>query len=293
MKNSMSILFFKSLLILLPLLWGCEQEKGETLPYNPNDTIVTSDEQPMLYGKWEKIDLLSDEFDGSTLDVTKWLNDHPYWTGRMPSQFNKDNVSVGGGYLKINTTLADPAHEGSSTKHWIWTGCVTSKSEMCYYGYYEARLKACNLSMSNAFWLQSQKDIIEIDVTESIGNSKLVPKDSKTMNINTHDTRNGGWENDIETRIQVELPDGKKSSDDFFVYGVLWEPTRIVFYLNNKKVGEVNPKLFDKKMFLFFDVEAFAWQGFPSVADLQNGMLDKTMYVDYVRSYKRTDIAYD
>jgi beta-glucanase (GH16 family) len=289
----MNIVLVKSLFLLSPFFWGCDRDNSETLPYIPNDTIVTSDEQPMLYGKWEKIEELSDEFDGSQLDADKWLNHHPYWTGRIPSQFNKENVSVSDGSLKIKTTLAEAAHEGSSTKHWIWTGCVTSKSEMCYYGYYEARLKACNLSMSNAFWLQSQKNIIEIDVTEAIGNSKLIPNDSKTMNINTHDTRNGGWENDIETRIQVELPDGKKSSDDFFIYGVLWEPTRIVFYLNNKKVGEINPKRFDKKMFLFFDVETFAWQGFPSVSDFQNEMLDKTMYVDYVRSYKRTDITYD
>ncbi len=239
-------------------------------------------------GDWEMIEELSDEFNGTSLDRTKWNNYHPYWSGRTPSQFQQENVQVKDGYLCLETSLADASLEGNEKKNWINTACVTSVKENCGYGYYEARVKACNLSMSNAFWFQSKNPTIEIDVTESIGNSKKTD-DSYSMNMNTHDIRDGGWDNDITTPYHVNFPNGKKSSEEFFVYGVRWDTKVVEFYLDGKKVHEVAKDDFDQEMYMFFDIEAFTWQGLPTVEDLEMPYEQRTMYVDYVRAYRPKD----
>lgn len=53
---------------------------------------------------WQRINSLSDEFNGDSLDPNKWINYHPYWNGRPPSKFKQENVSVGGGNLQLKST---------------------------------------------------------------------------------------------------------------------------------------------------------------------------------------------
>ena len=43
----------------------------------------------------------SDEFNGTALDATKWLDHHPTWKGRVPGLFMPSQVSVKDGYLQI------------------------------------------------------------------------------------------------------------------------------------------------------------------------------------------------
>ncbi len=60
-------------------------------------------------GGWVLNEAVSDEFNGTSLDLDKWnnlgLNGNYYgeWKGRAPSQFNPANVSVGDGFLTLTS----------------------------------------------------------------------------------------------------------------------------------------------------------------------------------------------
>ena len=43
---------------------------------------------------WVPVSELTDEFEGSELDDSKWLNYHPYWAGREPSGHSSDSTSM-------------------------------------------------------------------------------------------------------------------------------------------------------------------------------------------------------
>lgn len=56
-------------------------------------------------GNWVANPALSDEFNGTSLDTTKWLPAMPqsYWLGRTPSEYDPANVSVSNGVLDLRT----------------------------------------------------------------------------------------------------------------------------------------------------------------------------------------------
>ena len=68
---------------------------------------------------WVQVEKHSDEFNGSSLDGNKWMNYHPYWNGRPPSQYNRENVSVEDGNLLLRSTVANANQQGN----WVWAAC--------------------------------------------------------------------------------------------------------------------------------------------------------------------------
>ena len=70
-----------------------------------------------------------------TLDMTKWTNTHPYWTGRAPSQFFTTNVLVANGKLILRqhslvTNLSQVANPNSNI--WIGSACVSLQNSAGY-----------------------------------------------------------------------------------------------------------------------------------------------------------------
>jgi len=45
--------------------------------------------------KWEKIDAVSDEFNGSSLNGNKWAINDPQWEGRKPARFESSSIYMG------------------------------------------------------------------------------------------------------------------------------------------------------------------------------------------------------
>lgn len=234
---------------------------------------------------WKAIPEFSDEFDGPKLDAAKWLPYQPYWKGREPSQFEPQNVVVRGGRVDLRST---PAVESlTEVKNpekdiWVHSACVSSKKPMALYGYYEARIKASRLPMTSSFWFQGKYS--EIDVVEQLGASVTHPESGRNMAMNTHYFRDG-WNNDRATPTGWKMPTG--AAEEFHIYGVWWKNKDTVwFYHNGEKVAEVKPGgPFLEPMYLFFDTEVFAWEGFPTLESLRDAKKN-TMSVDWVRSWK-------
>ena len=115
---------------------------------------------------WGQVFEFSDEFNGGSLDSSKWRDYHPYWSGR-DSTFEPSNVSVSGGYLRLVSSLYPGSTEVNANT--VTAACVSSKNRNCDYGYYETRMMSSNLSMTSSFWFQGR--FSEIYVLDSIGNA--------------------------------------------------------------------------------------------------------------------------
>ncbi|KST67691.1 family 16 glycosylhydrolase [Mastigocoleus testarum] len=236
---------------------------------------------------WQGIDSLSDEFNGNSLDPNKWINYHPYWNGRPPSKFKRENVSVGGGNLRLKSTsrINSLSQVRNPEKDiWVDSAAVASKDPSASYGYYEARIKASQLSMTSAFWFQAPRSG-EIDVQENIGASTKHPNWlNNLMRMNSH-TWKGSWDNNLNTPKQYRMPYG--AAEDYHVYGVWWKDARTLwFYHNGKKVAEVQTGgPFYDPQYMFFDTEVFTFDGLPTISSLKDDTKN-TMLVDWVRSYE-------
>jgi Ricin-type beta-trefoil lectin domain-like/Secretion system C-terminal sorting domain/Glycosyl hydrolases family 16 len=227
--------------------------------------------------KWVAVPELNDEFNGNSLDFSKWLDYHPYWSGRN-SVFTKANVSVTGGNLKLflnkpgNTALA---------------ACVTSKNKSMKKGMYsEARVKCPSLSATGAFWFQGNYS--EIDVIENFGQptGNGMYNNRYNMKTNLHYFPNG-WPNDQKT--QYDYVGVNPAVDDaYHTYGIWWKDSRtIIFYLNGREIHTSIAKGdFNEDMYMFFDMEIFDWGiGFPTEASLDNPAKN-AQYVDWVHTYR-------
>lgn len=230
--------------------------------------------QPPIGHTWAPIPELTDEFNGTSLDATKWLPYQPYWSGR-DSTFDTNNVYLTNGTLCLRstaTTLSD-----------IRAACVTSITKQAVMGcYYEASIKTSRLSMTSSFWFQGNYS--EIDVVEELGASVSNSWKNGYMFMNTHYFPNG-WSSDSTTPCQWLMPTTCDSG--FHTYGCWWKDTRnITFYHNDNPVQDITTAGdFNENMYLFFDTEVFSWEGWPTLVSLQDASLN-TMYVDWVRSWQ-------
>lgn len=94
---------------------------------------------PTVDTHWELNTIKSDEFNSTTLDITKWDALDPWngigfnWGGGQ--WFRPNNVSVDGNNLQLKVEEINPTHP----KH--WSGGVQSKNPNYSYGYFEIRAK--------------------------------------------------------------------------------------------------------------------------------------------------------
>ncbi|MGA2501082.1 MAG: family 16 glycosylhydrolase [Tepidisphaeraceae bacterium] len=235
--------------------------------------------------RWEKVEALSDEFEGKALDLQKWMPKQPYWKGRAPSEFAPANVSVRDGMLELRSTAT--VQRMSDVKNpekdiWVKAACVASSKPIASYGYYETRMRASKLSMTSSFWFQGKYS--EIDVVEQVGASLKNPGHGRLMLMNTHFFADG-WKKDLATPKQWKMPSG--SADDFHVYGVWWKDRETTwFYHDGEKVAELKTGgEFAEPMYMFFDTEVFLWEGLPTLESLGNPEKN-AMRVDWVRAWR-------
>lgn len=269
-------------------------------------------EAPKGY-KWEYVDNMSDEFNGSSLDTSKWLDYIPTWKGRPPAKFLKDNVSVSDGNLKLKTSTYSADNEG-----FTMGGAAVSGKHGAVYGYYEARLKTSKTKMSTTFWLHSdehdrvgpacnESHSIEIDILEAIGGwPQKVWTD--VMHSNTHykgrELVDGKCKGADYISQGVKHDTGTNLSDGYHTYAAWWvTPNKVKFYFDNQLTGTVeldNPvdkAPFNSEMSLRMVVETYYWQQklikqvegddepYPTNTELDDASIN-TAYYDYVRSYK-------
>ncbi len=266
---------------------------------------------PKPFGKkWVKIENMSDEFNGSSLDNSKWDNQFSEWKGRAPALFSVNAVSVGGGNLKIVADDNLTQQEINQNPGFTHQGGLVRSRNKTTYGYFETRMKANRTALSSTFWLINQRNdlpntscdfrVTELDVTENVGidaypnlpNRGWVDQITRTINSNTHSRKapNGCGVNIDQQGAQT--PIGEEAWRDYHVYGVWWKSaTELIFFLDGQEAHRITPpEDFDLQMYLRMVVESYDWNKPRAGFDNMNLSLDqRTTYYAWTRSWKLED----
>lgn len=195
----------------------------------------------------------SDEFDGDSLDETKWNYRLNFWGYRSPT-WTTEGVVVSDGTLKINRirkgddfysahlqtgglTFDNPRDETSKV---FWPfGKKDQAKFMHRYGYYECRCKLPkNDGWHAAFWLQapgigSHPDPavagVECDIME---NYRQYKDGSIVCGCGW-----GGYGNEGRWFGHFQFP-FEETADGWHTYGVDWSPQGYIFYADGQLVGK-------------------------------------------------------
>lgn len=257
--------------------------------------------------KWVKIEQLSDEFDGKTLNKAKWLSDpeaHPDfgWIGRPPALFEEKAVTVKDGYLAIEVGKLPAAFVSNKyakpVTYDYYGGIIRATQSISFGNYFEARFKMSKTEMGGGFWLMSRGTCgkkHEIDITESVGHISPLAEEwgkkwDKIMHSNTIHRETAC---NKATRSQDMMLPEVKNSDTFYTYGCWWKsPTELLFYLDGKYVYTLTPPVdFDQELFLHFSIESYDWNPIPKDGGKVSSanQEERTALIDYIRSYKLVD----
>ncbi len=284
-----------------------------SITFGQNQPTFNAGQDPKPQGKkWEKIENLSDEFNGSALNTNKWAVNFQFWKGRAPGLFTTDAVSLAGGEMRITVDFLTQAEKNANPGFEYQGGLVRSVQDTKY-GYYECRVKGNKTFMSTTFWLINQRNeltgcdkrVTELDITETVGivtpNAPgWVTGFDEKMNSNTH-SRDIPSGCNFPTGSKGNKADlGEKSWQGYHTYGVWWKnATEVLFYLDGQFVGQVTPAAnFDIDMYLRFVVESYDWNPDngntnPATGLRWDGVNDnfanRTSYYDWVRSWRLVD----
>jgi beta-glucanase (GH16 family) len=190
--------------------------------------------------------IFEDNFDGTSLNTSKWLSQLPWTRDYKGDAYMRDeNVTVNNGLLTIT------AKAESYSGHSFTSGAIsTGYSKFRYkYGYAEARLKlpGARGSWSN-FWMLTdgwppEFDVVEypLDSVSGSNNQRYryftnIHYGTSSSNMGTH------WTSDL--------------SGGFHTYALDWRPWYVAYYLDNSYVRSLNdfqPSNDFGSMYMIFD----------------------------------------
>ena len=228
----------------------------------------------------------SDEFDGTSLDTSKWS----IFTGAYHQATNTASaLSVANGELTMQVYTSGGTHFAS------WIG--TDGHFQSAYGYWEARIRM-NSSPGewNAFWIQSPTinntgnnpaaNGAEIDVVEHRR------QDSSNNDLRTNDSINVHWDGygsaakSVGTNVTIG---GSSLQGNWHTYAVGWTPTTYYFYCDDQLVYSTSSGVSQISEFIYLSmiVDGASWAGpIPSGGYGDQGTSTTSMEVDYVRFYQ-------
>jgi beta-glucanase (GH16 family) len=236
----------------------------------------------------------SDEFDGSSIDTSKWNfeidgkgggnGEEEYYTDKP------ENAHIEDGHLLI-TAIKDGTDADGRT-HRFTSARMTTKDKFSWkYGRFEARIKMpTGRGVWPAFWLMPQDSAYggwarsgELDIVEEVGD-----KPGTAFGTIHYGDK---WPGNVHTGDKYILPSGNLS-DDFHVYAVEWEEGVIRWYIDGNlyqtqtkwnTTAAPFPAPFDQKFFIILNFAVGgAWPGPPS----PDTPFPQSMDVDYVRVYQ-------
>lgn len=250
--------------------------------------------------KWVPVEELSDEFDGHSLDHSKW-QDEPIgndwvWDGRAPALFKAENVRVEEGELRVTVgKLETPVvRRGKSFTH---QGAIVRSLIPGQKGwYFECRMKANATVMSSTFWLMTKYDCerkLELDIQECVGRTtELTEEWGKEWDEIYHSNaiHRKTECNPEKLQLQGSVKTDVKNHQRYFVYGAWWKSSsEIQFFLDGKYMYSINPKVrWDMPAFIQMAIETYSWNPIPADGGLvESGTKDeRTTRYDWVRVWK-------
>ncbi len=268
----MSVLRMRPLLAFLLTGWCAlllQQPLGATPPTGTNWALT-----------------FADEFNGTSLDTTKWIYNYPYGAvGNGDAYASASNVSEGGGLL---TLTAQRVAQGGKD---FTTGTISTGYNLETFtgGYIEARVLLPTTPGSwPAFWgLYSgwppETDIMEYPLTTDNGTDGLA---SNKYNTNFHYTNSSGG-NSAGAGVVTA---GSALDTGYHTFGVNWVSNNsVAFYLDGTQVQSFTNSAVSQMvyMYLILDYEVGGWPGTPSLSQWPANHTDQ-FSVDWVRVWQNT-----
>ena len=266
-------------------------------------TSVQADPPEAPKGKrWVKVESMSDEFNGTSLDKTKWADSDPNWRGRKPGKFEPHTIKVKDGKLQITTSKKDKPSGG-----WTHNGAMVRSLMNQKLGYFETRMKSSKTFMSSTFWIMTYGQghtgcdkgrYQELDITENVGintgGKKWIDNMINNINSNSHPDKTPPCPTDekIESRGNpAPLPHGPGYSR-YYTIGCWWKSVdEFIIYLDGVEQYTINPSVdFTLPMYLRMVVETYDWNPPKKGEDGMDGSVeDRTTYYDWTRSWELVD----
>ncbi|MFE2557987.1 family 16 glycosylhydrolase [Streptomyces sp. NPDC059352] len=268
---------------LLSAATACAGPAGGT---RAAETTRAAVPMPTPPGSWRIV--LDEDFDGTELDDRTWTtcydwnkdgctnsgNDELQWY--LPEQ-----VSVRDGELTLTAERRET--EGSDDRTYPWTsGMISTGRDDWYdeprrtftYGYFEAAIRIpSEAGMFPAFWMMPASKFTppEIDIMEFLDTTQQV---SMYVHWNEPD---GDEERQKGTYGPVDFP------ARFHVFGLLWEPDKLVWYVDNVERLRVTEteRIPDEPMEVLLNLAVGVPKEPPDTVDTAR------MRVDWVRVWQR------
>lgn len=258
--------------------------------------------------KWKYV--WGDEFDGDTLDMSKWSFRLNFWGRRFLTYTDQgveldgnSNVKIhliekGGQYMSAQLQTGAnsfdapaPVYETKTNAcgdDFFWKiGEIEKPKFMHRYGYYEVR---CKLQQQpgwwSAFWLQSPSigmsydpafSGVEVDIMENF------TRDGEVTSGNIF----GGYGTNLqhEARVHYHVKD---TADGYHRFGLNWSEEGYVFYCDGVETARTNGPVSQVEQFILLTTECKGYRNGnmdqPS-DELKDAVLPDCFTVDYVRVF--------
>lgn len=260
-------------------------EKAATVTILNDDTAVNIPTDgyatPTSYAGYRLV--WQDEFNGNSVsnDWTFEIGDHGWGNNEWQYYTNGQNVSVFDGNLVIEAR--EEAFQGAN---YTSTRMITQNKQSFQYGRIDIRaVLPEGQGIWPALWMLGDNFSSvgwpacgEIDIMEIVGH------EPSTVHGTIH------WDNSghVEYGDSYTLANGKKFSDEFHVFSIIWDETTIKWLMNDIQYNEVaitpaHMSEFHATFFFIFNIAVGGnWPGYPNATT----QFPQRMIVDYVRVFQ-------
>ena len=241
----------------------------------------------------------SDEFDGDSLDLTKWSYQHGNgqevglsgWGNNELEYYREENAVVDSGYLNIIAKK-----ENYNSYQYTSARIRTINKGDWKYGEFEIRAKLpYGQGMWSGYWMMPTDNVYggwaasgEIDIMEYLGHQ------TNTVYGTLH--YGGAWPNNVHTGSSYALSSGG-FNDDFHIFTLIWEEGKIQWLVDGELYqtqtswytsGASFPAPFDQRFHLILNLAVGGnWPGDPDGTTV----FPQKFVIDYVRVYQKNITA--
>jgi beta-glucanase (GH16 family) len=249
---------------------------------------ASEDKPPALRNQegWKVV--FFDDFEGDSLDLTKWNCGYPWGpTHNHRAYMSPANVIVENGLLRLKAENRRHPEAPQSIVHGgevfsldYTSGVVTTRDRFEFtYGYVEARIKVPKTKgFWPAFWTLNSDGAWppEIDIME------ILTKEPDVLHTNYH--YGLSWNNRSSFYQKTKLRD---FSEDFHTFAVKWTESEMAWYVNGIMIGQ---KFYDRRWiaqskdnYILINLAVGGWGGDPDDTTEWPGYYD----IDWVRVWQK------
>lgn len=238
--------------------------------------------------------VFSDEFDGTTLDLSKWTVQSGYAANQ-----EKEYYTAGNNNLRVedgNLVIVARKEQAVSDRNYTSARINSKGKGFTKYGKIEARISVpSGAGTWPAFWMMPEANVYgtwpksgEIDIMEHVGSDPTMISHA-VHTANKNGSLGNNWFN--KQYLNVE--------NVFHVYSIIWQEDNIKFYIDDVKSVTLYRNLtedykgwpFDQNFYVILNLALGGTMGGTINDDIFNNPVE--MKVDYVRIYQNSNTSVD